>query len=76
MASLTPLPLSWPENKEHLLETAPDAVADWNRIGPSPSSTGKTVNLVSFQKCVSLEIMILFCVCAKSLSHVQLFVTS
>lgn len=25
--SLTPLPLSWPENKEHLLETAPDAVA-------------------------------------------------
>ena len=43
---------------------------------PSPSSTGKTVNLVSFQKCVSLEIMILFCVCAKSLSHVQLFVTS
>lgn len=27
MASLTPLPLSWPENKEHLLETAPDAVA-------------------------------------------------
>lgn len=25
--SLTPLPLSRPENKEHLLETAPNAVA-------------------------------------------------